>query len=255
MTRKLSILGFKLILAGSAGAVLCVCASALPAAGAPIAASKAMRVDEGQIVQVRAARGGGARGGTVHRGGAVHRGYRGGVAYRGGAVVRRGAVVGGGYYGGSGYCDPTYEDCGGGYYGGGGAVYRGGAVVRRGGAAYRGGAVRRGGAHVSHHRAGGGRAAGGRGGRRSDIRLKHDVVLLGRLDDGLGFYRFSYNGSDKPYVGVIAQEVQAKMPEAVGRGSDGYLRVFYEQLGVKFQTYKQWLAAGAHIPSGPPVRY
>jgi hypothetical protein len=46
----------------------------------------------------------------------------------------------------------------------------------------------------------------------------------------------------------------AKMPEAVTRGSDGYLRVFYDKLGVKFQAYEQWIAAGARIPSGPPVR-
>ena len=49
---------------------------------------------------------------------------------------------------------------------------------------------------------------GGRGGRRSDIALKHDIILLGRLDNGLGFYRFSYNGSEQAYVGVMAQEVQ-----------------------------------------------
>ena len=92
--------------------------------------------------------------------------------------------------------------------------------------------------HVAHHgggrggggglRAGGGmllaactaaRMRGGRGGgRRSDIRLKHDIVLLGRLDNGLGFYRFSYNGGGKTYVGVMAQEVQQVMPQAVARG-------------------------------------
>src|ERR1700716_3158048 len=31
-------------------------------------------------------------------------------------------------------------------------------------------------------------------GRRSDMMLKHDILLLGRLDNGLGFYRFRYNG-------------------------------------------------------------
>ena len=69
---------------------------------------------------------------------------------------------------------------------------------------------------------------GGGGGRRSDIRLKHDIVLLGRLDNGLGFYRFIYNGGDKAYVGVMAQEVQAVMPEAIvlgpGRLPEGPLR-------------------------------
>ena len=51
-------------------------------------------------------------------------------------------------------------------------------------------------------------AVRGGGGRRSDIALKHDIVLLGHLNNGLGFYRFAYNGSNKTYVGVMAQEVQ-----------------------------------------------
>ena len=94
---------------------------------------------------------------------------------------------------------------------------------------------------------------GGGGGRRSDIALKHDVVLLGHLANGLGYYRFSYLGSSKPYVGVIAQEVQNLVPEAVTRGRDGYLRVYYEQLGLKLRTYSDWLAGGAKIPTRPEV--
>jgi hypothetical protein len=94
----------------------------------------------------------------------------------------------------------------------------------------------------------GGGGRGGGGGRRSDIALKHDVVLLGHLDNGLGYYRFSYLGSDKAYVGVIAQEVQKIMPRFVMRGDDGYLRVDYHRLGIRFLTYKDWLAAGAQIP-------
>ena len=100
---------------------------------------------------------------------------------------------------------------------------------------------------------GGGRGGGGGGGRRSDIELKHDVVLLGHLANGLGYYRFSYLGSSKPYVGVIAQEVQSLVPEAVTRGRDGYLRVYYEQLGLKLRTYSDWLAGGAKIPTPPEV--
>jgi Protein of unknown function (DUF3300)/Chaperone of endosialidase len=96
---------------------------------------------------------------------------------------------------------------------------------------------------------GGGFRGGGGGGRRSDIRLKHDIVLLGHLADGLGFYRFSYNGDNTRYVGVMAQEVQAVMPDAVARGRDGYLRVFYEKLGLRFETYDAWIAAGARMPS------
>jgi hypothetical protein len=101
-------------------------------------------------------------------------------------------------------------------------------------------------------RAGGARGGGGGrgGGRRSDVRLKHDLVLLGHLDNGLGFYRFDYNGSDKAYVGVIAQEVQRVMPQAVARDRDGFLKVFYGKLGVTFQTYDHWIASGARVPTG-----
>jgi hypothetical protein len=104
---------------------------------------------------------------------------------------------------------------------------------------------------------GGGRGGGGRGGggRRSDMRLKHDIVLLGRLDDGLGYYRFVYNGGHTAYVGVMAQEVQAVAPEAVTRDADGYMRVSYDQLGLPFETYEQWIATGAHLPRVKPAAH
>jgi hypothetical protein len=97
---------------------------------------------------------------------------------------------------------------------------------------------------------GGGRGGGGRGGgRRSDITVKHDIAYLGQLDNGLGFYRFTYNGSDKAYVGVMAQEVQVIRPDAVSRDAAGILRVHYDRLGVRFQTYDRWLREGAHVPA------
>lgn len=113
----------------------------------------------------------------------------------------------------------------------------------------RGGGFRASGFRGGGFGGGGFRGGGGRGGgRRSDVALKHDIVLLARLDNGVGFYRFAYNGSNQAYVGVLAQEVQKVRPEAVMRGSDGYLRVHYDQLGLKFQTYRQWTASGAQIP-------
>jgi hypothetical protein len=120
---------------------------------------------------------------------------------------------------------------------------RGGMAMAGGGGGFRGG-----GGGGFRGGGGGGFRGGGGGGRRSDIELKHDVVLLGHLANGLGYYRFSYLGSTKPYVGVIAQEVQNLVPEAVTRGRDGYLRVYYEQLGLKLRTYSDWLAGGAKIP-------
>jgi len=47
----------------------------------------------------------------------------------------------------------------------------------------------------------------------------------------------------------VAQEVESVKPEAVTRGSDGYLRVYYDKLGLKFRTYSDWLAGGARIPA------
>src|SRR6186713_1413378 len=123
------------------------------------------------------------------------------------------------------------------------------SMARAGGGGRGGGGARAGGGGGGRGGGGGGRGGGGGGGRRSDIALKHHVILLGHLDNGLGFYRFSYNGSDKGYVGVMAQEVQTVRPDAVIRGHDGYLRVYYEKLGLPFQTYDQWLATGARIPS------
>jgi hypothetical protein len=49
-------------------------------------------------------------------------------------------------------------------------------------------------------------------------------------------------------VGVIAQEVQTVRPDAVTRGSDGHLRVYYERLGLKFRSYDDWAAAGGVLP-------
>ena len=84
----------------------------------------------------------------------------------------------------------------------------------------------------------------------SDIRLKHDIVRLGVLGNGIGIYRFRYHWSDQAYVGVMAQEVAAIMPEAVGRGADGYLRVNYDRVGVRFQTWEAWGASMTQDPRG-----
>jgi hypothetical protein len=77
----------------------------------------------------------------------------------------------------------------------------------------------------------------------SDIRLKRDIAQLGELDSGINLYRYRYLWSDTTFVGVMAQEVAAVMPQAVQRGADGYLRVDYARLGLRLQTWDQWAAA------------
>ena len=185
---------------------------------------------------------GGNRANTADRGGnrgsAGNRAKQGGGGNRAAAANRSRGGGGGGLNVSSGRAATaasargraSFASAGGGGFrgGGGGGGFRGGG----GGGGFRGG--------------GGGR---GGGGRRSDLALKHDVVLLGHLDNGLGYYRFSYIGSHKAYVGVIAQEVENVMPAAVTRGNDGFLRVHYEKLGLTFRSYSDWLAGGARIPA------
>ena len=77
----------------------------------------------------------------------------------------------------------------------------------------------------------------------SDVRLKRDIEQVGRLENGLGLYRYRYKWSDTRYVGVMAQEVRRIVPEAVHRGVNGYLRVNYAPLGIRLQTWDEWKRA------------
>jgi hypothetical protein len=83
----------------------------------------------------------------------------------------------------------------------------------------------------------------------SDVRLKADVTEVGRLANGLGLYRFRYIDDETVHVGVMAQEVERVVPEAVIRGSDGYLRVDYPRLGLRMMTWQEWLEQNK--PDGP----
>ena len=77
----------------------------------------------------------------------------------------------------------------------------------------------------------------------SDVRLKRDISLIARLDDGLGLYRYRYLWSDTVYVGVMAQEVALLHPDAIVRDAlDDYLRVDYSRLGLKLMTQSEWFA-------------
>jgi hypothetical protein len=82
----------------------------------------------------------------------------------------------------------------------------------------------------------------------SDIRLKRDIALLSRLDNGIGLYRYRYLWSDTVYVGVMAQEVARVVPDAVSADSDGYLRVDYAQLQIRLLTWDKWLEGAGKDP-------
>jgi len=69
----------------------------------------------------------------------------------------------------------------------------------------------------------------------SDIRLKRDLAVIPHALDKLlelhGYYYFWKQGSDQSrQVGVVAQEVEAVLPELVHTGSDGIKTVDYPKL-------------------------
>ena len=72
--------------------------------------------------------------------------------------------------------------------------------------------------------------------RYSDERLKTDITKIGSLDNGLNLYSYNYkDGYDLPegkQIGVMAQEVEAIMPEAVVEMDNGFKAVNYAMLGV-----------------------
>src|SRR6185503_20979796 len=49
----------------------------------------------------------------------------------------------------------------------------------------------------------------------SDIRLKHIIRRVGESKTGIPLYLYTFKNSDKPIVGVIAQEVRKIRPFAV----------------------------------------
>lgn len=72
--------------------------------------------------------------------------------------------------------------------------------------------------------------AGSFGALFSDRRLKSDVVRIGTTPHGLGFYEYNIFGERQR--GVMADEVEKIMPEAVSIHESGYKMVRYDMLGL-----------------------
>ena len=69
----------------------------------------------------------------------------------------------------------------------------------------------------------------------SDVRIKDNIKKIGRSIEGYNIYKFRYNNSTQEYIGVMAQEIQAKKPEAVVKLNNGFYGVDYSQLDVEFR--------------------
>jgi hypothetical protein len=69
----------------------------------------------------------------------------------------------------------------------------------------------------------------------SDRRLKENIEVVGRDERTmLPLYEFEYKGgSGKRFIGVMADDVEKKFPEAVFEMPDGYKAVNYTMLGIE----------------------
>ena len=72
--------------------------------------------------------------------------------------------------------------------------------------------------------------------KRSDIKLKEDIQLIGKSPSNINIYSFKYKEEQGYYEGVMAHEV----PWASEIGKDGFLRVDYSKIDVNFKTIEDY---------------
>ena len=65
----------------------------------------------------------------------------------------------------------------------------------------------------------------------SDIRLKENINLIGKSQNGINIYTFNYKGDNTKYQGVMAHQV----PDASTVHPSGYLMVDYNKIDVEFK--------------------
>jgi hypothetical protein len=63
----------------------------------------------------------------------------------------------------------------------------------------------------------------------SDKRLKTDIKPVGRLNDGQTVYSYRFRGAPRTEIGLLAQEVEKRHPEAVATHPSGYKLVDYRR--------------------------
>lgn len=78
----------------------------------------------------------------------------------------------------------------------------------------------------------------------SDSRMKDDKEIVGKMKDGTPIYRFRYSGSPETQLGLMAQDVEKRNPDAVARSPEG----------VKFVDYKAATDKSANYSAGGIAR-
>jgi len=82
----------------------------------------------------------------------------------------------------------------------------------------------------------------------SDKRLKTDVKKIGKTNDGQPIYSYKYKGDKRTQIGLMAQDVEEKHPEAVGV-MGGYKTVDYKKATQDSERPAKY-AGGGLVPDG-----
>ena len=95
------------------------------------------------------------------------------------------------------------------------------------------------------------------GGFFSDKRLKHDIKKVGKTYDGQDIYSYKMHGDPRTHIGLIAQKVEKKHPEAVGLAA-GYKTVDYGKATEKAANRGHFYEGGvvprmAYAGGGPSI--
>ena len=69
----------------------------------------------------------------------------------------------------------------------------------------------------------------------SDARIKENLRPVGQLFNGLTVYAFNFPGEEVTRIGLVAQEVQQHIPQAVSQTEEGLLTVDYD-LASRYDT-------------------
>lgn len=80
----------------------------------------------------------------------------------------------------------------------------------------------------------------------SDIRLKTNIEAISTSREGFDLYKFQYlsDVNENTYVGVMAQDVISRHPEAIVQNEFGFYMVRYDLLGLKMVTLDKWELEG-----------
>lgn len=70
----------------------------------------------------------------------------------------------------------------------------------------------------------------------SDRRMKENIVRVGEDPRGFGLYEFNYLGGEQRYRGVMADEIEPIMPDAVVYDDLGFASVNYPMIGVEMEA-------------------